>query len=98
MGRCNFVSETTGKQRFPEQKSEAGSRGGIFLNELVALLDVFQAELEGGVAAIVVLYYGVADVERVAGLDVVVELGHVEGYGGDLVERLLLVNQSMVSL
>ena len=29
----------------------------IFLNELVALLDVFDAKLEGGVAAVVVFYY-----------------------------------------
>lgn len=65
----------------------------ILLNELLALLDVLDAELEGGVAAVVVLDDGVADVERVAGLDVVVEFGHVEGDGGDLVERLFLVDE-----
>ena len=39
------------------QHQETRSRGDIFLNELVALLDVFDAELEGGVAAVVVFYY-----------------------------------------
>lgn len=56
-------------------------------------MDVFDAKLEGGVAAVVVLDDGVADVERVAGFDVVIELGHAGRLRQESVERLLLVDQ-----
>ena len=55
------------------------------LNELVTLTHILDAELEGGIASVVVLDDGVADVERIAFLDVVEVFGHIESYGRDAV-------------
>ena len=55
-----------------------------YSDQFLALVDVLDAELGVGGAAIVVLHDGVTDVYRVAGLDAVVEVGHIEGYGRDV--------------
>ena len=56
----------------------------IRLYQFVAFAEIFDAELGVGGATIVVFYDGVADIDRVAGLDVVEEVGHVEGDGRDV--------------
>ena len=54
-------------------------------DDILALVKVLQAELDIGIPPVVVFDDGVADVERIAGLDVFVEIGHIEGYGRNLV-------------
>ena len=54
------------------------------LNKFVALPHIFEPQLERRGAAVEVFDDGVAHVNRVAGLDMVVEFGHVEADGGDL--------------
>ena len=65
----------------------------VTLYKFLPLLDVLDTELEGGVAAIVVLDNRVADVEGIPGLDIIKVIRHVEGNSRDLVERLLLVDE-----
>ena len=65
----------------------------IRLYQFIAFAEVFDAELGVGGATIVVFYDGVADIDRVAGLDVVEEVGHVEGDGGDVVIRMRLLDE-----
>ena len=43
----------------------------LFESVVVALANVTYTQLHVGIAPVVVLHYGIADVERVAGLDVV---------------------------
>ena len=50
-------------------------------HQFLALVKVADAELGVGGATIVVLYDGVADIYRVAVLDVIEEIGHIESYG-----------------
>ena len=50
-------------------------------HQFLALVKVADAELGVGGAAIVVLYDGVADIYRVAVLDVIEEISHIESYG-----------------
>ena len=50
------------------------------LHQFFALVKVTDAELGVGCAAVVVLYDTVADVNRIAGFDMVEESGHVECY------------------
>ena len=54
------------------------------LNEFVPFADVFEPQLDGGGPAVEILHNGVADVNGVAGLDVVVEFGHIEADGRQL--------------
>lgn len=50
-------------------------------DHLVALMHILDAELSVGCATIIVLYDRVADIYRVAVLDVIKEIGHIESYG-----------------
>ena len=54
------------------------------LHQFFALVKVTDAELGVGCAAVVVLYYRIADIYRVAGLDVVEEICHIECDGRDM--------------
>lgn len=47
-------------------------------DDIFPLVKILHAQLYGGVAAIVILHDGIADIERIAGLDVVVAVCHVE--------------------
>ena len=58
------------------------------LHQFVAFVEIPDAELGVGSAAIVVLYDRVADVDRIAGLDVIEEVGHIEGNRRDMVIRM----------
>ena len=54
-------------------------------DNVLALVHILDAQLDVGTAPVVVLDYGVADIERIAGLDVIIEIRHIEGYRRNLV-------------
>lgn len=57
-------------------------------DQFLALTDILDAKLGVGGAAIVIFHDGVADVYRVAGLDAVIEVSHIEGDGRDVMVRM----------
>ena len=63
------------------------------LYRFLALAEVFETELEGGGAAVVVFYDAVADVDRIAAADVFEAGGHVEADGGNLVVGLRFLDE-----
>ena len=65
----------------------------VRLDKLIPFADVLEAELDGGGAAVEILHDGVADVDGVAGLDVVVVIGHIEADGGNLAVRLAFLHE-----
>lgn len=71
----------------------SGKCRGSYPAAVLPLTQVPYAQLDGGIAPIIVLDYGVADIERITVLDVVIEIRHIEGDGRDLVIWLRLLNQ-----
>ena len=65
----------------------------VLLDELVTLVHIFDTELDVRVAAIVVLHNGIAYIERIAGLDMVEEIRHVEGDGRNLMIWLVFLKE-----
>lgn len=58
------------------------------LNQFIPLVKVLDAELGISRATVIVLNDRIADINRIAGLDVVEEISHVECYRGDVVIRV----------
>ena len=69
------------------------SLSAIILHQFLAFAEVLYAELGVGGAAVVVFHYRIADIDRVAGLDVVEEVGHVERYCRDVMVRMRLLDE-----
>ncbi len=63
------------------------------LNQFVPLVKVLDAELGISRATVIVLNDRIADVNRIAGLDVVEEICHVECYRGDVVVWVGLLDE-----
>ena len=63
------------------------------LNQFIPLVKVLDAELGISRATVIVLNDRIADVNRIAGLDVVEEICHVECYRGDVVVWVGLLDE-----
>lgn len=53
----------------------------IRLHQFIPFVKVLDTELRIGCAAVIVLDDGVADIDWIAGLDMVEIVGHIKGYG-----------------
>ena len=63
------------------------------LNQFIPLVKVLDAELGISRATVIVLNDRIADVNRIAGLDVVEEICHIECYRGDVVVWVGLLDE-----
>ena len=60
----------------------------VALHQFLTFVEIFNAQLSVGCATIIILYDAVAHIYRITGLDMVEEVSHVEGNGGDVVVRM----------
>lgn len=62
-------------------------------DHLVALMHILDAELSVGCATIIVLYDRVADIYRIASLDVIEEISHIECNGRNMMVWMRLLDE-----
>ena len=65
----------------------------IRLHQFIPFVKVLDTELRIGCAAVIVLDDGVADIDWIAGLDMVEIVGHIKGYGRYMMVRMRLLNE-----
>ena len=85
--------QPVGCEDFDEERNAASASIIWILQVVFAFADVPYPQLHIRIAAVVVLHDGVADVERIAGLDVVERAGHIEANRRDVPSRVVLLDE-----